>query len=210
MNKKDILIKFADGEKLGIDSITRQGKKTIIIVNYPETNNAACSKYLATLIQPIGDLDASVRFLNCMWGQDVGQVIDLCFLSDRDLRKFRNFGKKSRAEFVEIMSKQIPIPKIGREKIIKSGEKTFREIFKKEKFYKEIQNYFLQSENLEIAWARVNSCPVYKLSARFLNNEHNVMSEFGITEPTASHFIAKWKEGILKARLKFVDSILLE
>ena len=50
------------------------------------------------LMQPISDLDLSVRALNCLEGENIQTIGDLCRRSADDLMKLRNFGRTTLKE----------------------------------------------------------------------------------------------------------------
>ena len=49
------------------------------------------------------DMDLSVRALNCLKAAEVDTLGDLVTFSKSDLKKFRNFGKKSLTELEELV-----------------------------------------------------------------------------------------------------------
>ncbi|MFA5712841.1 MAG: DNA-directed RNA polymerase subunit alpha [Bacteroidales bacterium] len=57
------------------------------------------------LLTKLGDLELSVRALNCLKAAEVNTLADLVSLQKSDLMKFRNFGKKSLAEVDSVVEK---------------------------------------------------------------------------------------------------------
>jgi DNA-directed RNA polymerase subunit alpha len=55
------------------------------------------------LLTPVEDLELSVRAHNCLKGANIKHVFELVKLEQSDLLKFRNFGKKSMTELMEIV-----------------------------------------------------------------------------------------------------------
>lgn len=55
-------------------------------------------------LRPIDELEFSVRAHNCLIGAGVKRVIDLVNLTDEDVLKIKNFGRKSLREVKEILS----------------------------------------------------------------------------------------------------------
>ena len=55
-------------------------------------------------LKPIDDLEFSVRAHNCLIGAGIKRVIDLVNLTEEDLLKIKNFGRKSSREVKEILS----------------------------------------------------------------------------------------------------------
>jgi len=55
-------------------------------------------------LRPIDELEFSVRAHNCLIGAGIRRVIDLVNLSDEDVLKIKNFGRKSLREVKEILT----------------------------------------------------------------------------------------------------------
>lgn len=55
-------------------------------------------------LKPIDELEFSVRAHNCLIGAGIKRVIDLVNLTDEDVLKIKNFGRKSLREVKEILS----------------------------------------------------------------------------------------------------------
>lgn len=55
-------------------------------------------------LKPIDELEFSVRAHNCLIGSGIKRVIDLVNLSEEDVLKIKNFGRKSLREVKEILS----------------------------------------------------------------------------------------------------------
>lgn len=55
------------------------------------------------LDRPITDYPLSVRALNCLKAADINTLRELVRLTERDLLKFRNFGKKSISELSDFI-----------------------------------------------------------------------------------------------------------
>ncbi len=51
----------------------------------------------------IEDLNLSVRSYNCLKSANINTIGELVTRDEQDLLKFRNFGKKSLAELVEVI-----------------------------------------------------------------------------------------------------------
>jgi DNA-directed RNA polymerase subunit alpha len=54
-------------------------------------------------LRPIDELEFSVRAHNCLIGAGIKRVIDLVNLTDEDVLKIKNFGRKSLREVKEIL-----------------------------------------------------------------------------------------------------------
>lgn len=55
------------------------------------------------LIQPVDELELSVRAHNCLKAASIKTLADLVSLQETDLLKFRNFGRKSLAELTDVV-----------------------------------------------------------------------------------------------------------
>lgn len=55
------------------------------------------------LIQPVDELELSVRAHNCLKAASIKTLSDLVSLQETDLLKFRNFGRKSLAELTDVV-----------------------------------------------------------------------------------------------------------
>ncbi|MDZ4746434.1 MAG: DNA-directed RNA polymerase subunit alpha [bacterium] len=55
------------------------------------------------LIQPVDELELSVRAHNCLKAASIKTLSDLVSLAESDLLKFRNFGRKSLAELADVV-----------------------------------------------------------------------------------------------------------
>lgn len=55
------------------------------------------------LIQPVDELELSVRAHNCLKAASIKTLADLVSLQESDLLKFRNFGRKSLSELTEVV-----------------------------------------------------------------------------------------------------------
>lgn len=55
------------------------------------------------LLQPVDELELSVRAHNCLKAASIKTLADLVALQESDLLKFRNFGRKSLAELTEVV-----------------------------------------------------------------------------------------------------------
>ena len=55
------------------------------------------------LIQPVDELELSVRAHNCLKAASIKTLADLVALQETDLLKFRNFGRKSLAELTDVV-----------------------------------------------------------------------------------------------------------
>ena len=58
-------------------------------------------KLYRTLIQPVENVDLSVRAQNCLNNADIRTLGELCQKSEAKMLKYRNFGKKSLDEIIE-------------------------------------------------------------------------------------------------------------
>ncbi|MEY2719524.1 MAG: hypothetical protein RLZZ273_890 [Bacteroidota bacterium] len=56
------------------------------------------------LLQPVDELELSVRAHNCLKAASIKTLADLVSLQESDLLKFRNFGRKSLSELAEVVS----------------------------------------------------------------------------------------------------------
>ena len=54
-------------------------------------------------LKPIDELEFSVRAHNCLIGAGIKRVIELVNLTDEDVLKIKNFGRKSLREVKEIL-----------------------------------------------------------------------------------------------------------
>ncbi len=55
------------------------------------------------LVQPVDELELSVRAHNCLKAASIKTLADLVALQETDLLKFRNFGRKSLAELTDVV-----------------------------------------------------------------------------------------------------------
>ena len=55
------------------------------------------------LIQPVDELELSVRAHNCLKAASIKTLADLVSLQESDLLKFRNFGRKSLSELTDVV-----------------------------------------------------------------------------------------------------------
>ncbi|MFM8771205.1 MAG: DNA-directed RNA polymerase subunit alpha, partial [Candidatus Kapaibacterium sp.] len=55
------------------------------------------------LLQPVDELELSVRAHNCLKAANIKSLADLVGLQETDLLKFRNFGRKSLSELAEVV-----------------------------------------------------------------------------------------------------------
>lgn len=80
-------------------------------------------------LKPIDELEFSVRAHNCLIGAGIKRVIDLVNLTDEDVLKIKNFGRKSLREVKEILSAfslhlGMNIKELDLKKIIKEQEES--------------------------------------------------------------------------------------
>ena len=54
----------------------------------------------------IEDLNLSVRAYNCLKSANINTIAELVSRDEQDLLKFRNFGKKSLSELVEVIEEK--------------------------------------------------------------------------------------------------------
>jgi len=62
------------------------------------------SRVRRILLQPVDELELSVRAHNCLKAASIKTLADLVSLQESDLLKFRNFGRKSLSELAEVVS----------------------------------------------------------------------------------------------------------
>jgi DNA-directed RNA polymerase subunit alpha len=55
------------------------------------------------LLQPVDELELSVRAHNCLKAASIKTLADLVSLQESDLLKFRNFGRKSLSELADVV-----------------------------------------------------------------------------------------------------------
>jgi len=62
------------------------------------------SRIRRILLQPVDELELSVRAHNCLKAASIKTLADLVSLQESDLLKFRNFGRKSLSELAEVVA----------------------------------------------------------------------------------------------------------
>jgi DNA-directed RNA polymerase subunit alpha len=62
------------------------------------------SRVRRILLQPVDELELSVRAHNCLKAASIKTLADLVSLQESDLLKFRNFGRKSLSELAEVVA----------------------------------------------------------------------------------------------------------
>ena len=82
-------------------------------------------------LKQIDELEFSVRAHNCLIGADVKRVIDLVNLTEEDVLKIKNFGRKSLREVKEILSAfdlylGMNIKELDLKKMLKEQEENLR------------------------------------------------------------------------------------
>ena len=117
-------IPFNDISK--IEEKTREEKQRTTGVKNP-TKGLPVELFL----KPIDELEFSVRAHNCLIGAGIKRVIDLVNLSDEDVLKIKNFGRKSLREVKEILNAfglqlGMNIKELDLKKIIKEQEESFK------------------------------------------------------------------------------------
>ena len=60
----------------------------------------------AVLNQPVDDLDLSVRAQNCLRAASIKSIGDLVRRDESEMLKFRNFGRKSLLELVQVLEER--------------------------------------------------------------------------------------------------------
>lgn len=68
-----------------------------------EEKEAERSRVRRILLQPVDELELSVRAHNCLKAASIKTLADLVSLQESDLLKFRNFGRKSLAELSDVV-----------------------------------------------------------------------------------------------------------
>jgi DNA-directed RNA polymerase subunit alpha len=61
------------------------------------------SRVRRILLQPVDELELSVRAHNCLKAASIKTLADLVSLQESDLLKFRNFGRKSLSELADVV-----------------------------------------------------------------------------------------------------------
>lgn len=69
-----------------------------------EAKEAERAKFRRLLSTPVDDLELSVRAHNCLKAANIKSLSELVVLSESDLLKFRNFGRKSLSELIDLVA----------------------------------------------------------------------------------------------------------
>jgi len=82
-------------------------------------------------LKPIEELEFSVRAHNCLIGAGIKRVIDLVNLTEDDILKIKNFGRKSLREVKEILNAfglqlGMNVKELDLKKVLKEKEESFK------------------------------------------------------------------------------------
>lgn len=76
----------------------------VIPVEKPEVVDTETQRIRELLVQPVEDLDLSVRAQNCLKAANITNIGDLVSREESEMLKFRNFGRKSLQELVHVLN----------------------------------------------------------------------------------------------------------
>lgn len=95
---------FLEANEIPFNEISAQsGEVQEFVVNKIDTESPTRGLPVELFLKPIDELEFSVRAHNCLVGAGIRRVIDLVNLTDEDVLKIKNFGRKSLREVKEIL-----------------------------------------------------------------------------------------------------------
>lgn len=95
---------FLEANEIPFNEISAQSADVQeFVVNKIDTESPTRGLPVELFLKPIDELEFSVRAHNCLVGAGIRRVIDLVNLTDEDVLKIKNFGRKSLREVKEIL-----------------------------------------------------------------------------------------------------------
>ncbi len=107
---------------INFDEIKREQQQTEVVEE--EAKEAEKTRIRRILLTPVDELELSVRAHNCLKAANIKTLAELVMLSEQDLLKFRNFGRKSLTELTEVVRNNNLVFGMNVEKYIKDEPKT--------------------------------------------------------------------------------------
>lgn len=95
---------FLDAKEIPFNDISAQQGEEQEFVAKVDAEGPTRGLPVELFLKPIDELEFSVRAHNCLIGAGIRRVIDLVNLTDEDVLKIKNFGRKSLREVKEILS----------------------------------------------------------------------------------------------------------
>lgn len=95
---------FLDAKEIPFNDISTQVGDEQEFVAKVDAEGPTRGLPVELFLKPIDELEFSVRAHNCLIGAGIRRVIDLVNLTDEDVLKIKNFGRKSLREVKEILS----------------------------------------------------------------------------------------------------------
>lgn len=80
-----------------------KGREEPISAGIDEAKEAERKRIRTILLTPVEELELSVRAHNCLKAANIKTLAELVILSEQDLLKFRNFGRKSLSELADVV-----------------------------------------------------------------------------------------------------------
>ena len=94
---------FLIKDEIPFNEISKEKEEEIEKVGITDIKGPTKGLPVELFLKPIDELEFSVRAHNCLIGAGIRRVIDLVNLTDEDLLKIKNFGRKSLREVKEII-----------------------------------------------------------------------------------------------------------
>jgi len=95
---------FLDANEIPFNDISEQAPAEQEMVMKVDSEDPTKGLPVDLFLKPIDELEFSVRAHNCLVGAGIRRVIELVNLTDDDVLKIKNFGRKSLREVKEILS----------------------------------------------------------------------------------------------------------
>jgi len=95
---------FLDANEIPFNDISEQTPSEQEMVMKVDSEDPTKGLPVDLFLKPIDELEFSVRAHNCLVGAGIRRVIELVNLTDDDVLKIKNFGRKSLREVKEILS----------------------------------------------------------------------------------------------------------
>lgn len=89
--------------EIPFNEISKVEEEEVVTSATAEQKNPTKGLPVELFLRPIDELEFSVRAHNCLIGAGIKRVIDLVNLTDEDVLKIKNFGRKSLREVKEIL-----------------------------------------------------------------------------------------------------------
>ncbi|MBY0354070.1 DNA-directed RNA polymerase subunit alpha [Candidatus Babeliales bacterium] len=95
---------FLGATEIPFNEISQQSEESVQVAGHTDSEGPTRGLPVDLFLKPIDELEFSVRAHNCLIGAGIKRVIDLVNLTDDDVLKIKNFGRKSLREVKEILS----------------------------------------------------------------------------------------------------------